>query len=79
MPSIELLNVFLRSQKVKGYLGLRVANGVVHRVSRTNCPHVGQTDQIDDDTYHLDPTLPMWYVVQDLYSTDPTQGTFPRS
>ena len=30
-------------------------------------------DQLD----HLDPDLPFWYVVQDLYSTDPTQETCP--
>ena len=32
--------------------------------------HVGQIDQID----HLsDPNLPLWDLVQDLYSTDPSQ------
>ena len=28
---------------------------------------------------HLDPSLPYWYLVQDLYSTYPTQETCPRS
>ena len=28
---------------------------------------------------HVDPSLPLWDVVQDLYSTDPSQETCPRS
>ena len=33
----------------------------------------------DHDLYHLDPNLPLWDDVQDLYSTDPTQETYTRS
>ena len=29
-------------------------------------PHVGQIDQIDHDLDHLDPNLPLRYVVQDI-------------
>ena len=37
------------------------------------------TDQIDHDLDNLHANLPLRYsdVVQDLYSTDPTQETFP--
>ena len=38
-----------------------------------------QTNQIDHDQDHPDPNLPFWGAVQDLYSTDPTQGTCPRA
>ena len=40
--------------------------------------HLGQIDQIDHDLDHLVPHLPLQEVVQDLYSTDPTQETRPR-
>ena len=48
--------------------------------------HVGQTDDTDDTdqsdhtdhTDHTDPNLPLWYVMQDLHSTDPTQEKRPR-
>ena len=36
-------------------------------------------DMIDRDLDHLDPNLPLLDVVQDPYSTDPTQETCPRS
>ena len=36
-------------------------------------PRTDQTDQTDHDLDHLDPNLPLWDVVQDLYSTEPTQ------
>ena len=38
-----------------------------------------RTDQIDHDLDHLDINLPLWDVVQDLHSTDPTQETCPTS
>ena len=34
---------------------------------------IDQIDQIDNDLDHLYPTLLLWYVVQDLCGTDPTQ------
>ena len=34
-----------------------------------------QIDQINQ----IDPNLPFWVVVQDLYSTDPTQETCARA
>ena len=41
--------------------------------------HIGQIDQIDhlqiDQTDHVDPTLPSWDAVQDLYGTD----TIPKA
>ena len=36
---------------------------------------VDQIDQVDHDLDNLYPNLPLWVVVQDLYSTDPTQET----
>ena len=39
---------------------------------------VGRTDQIYHHLDHLDPNQPFCDVVQDLYSTDPTQETRPR-
>ena len=38
-----------------------------------------QIDQIDDDLDHLVPALLLCDVVQDLYSTDPTRESRPRS
>ena len=43
------------------------------------CSNVGQIDQIDHDLDNLDPNLPLWHVVQDLCSIDPTQEACPRS
>ena len=48
-------------------------------LSCLQCPHVGQIDQIDHDLDHPDPNLAFWGVVQDLFSTDPTQETCPPS
>ena len=42
-------------------------------------PQVRQIHQIDQDLDHLDIHLPLWDVVRDLYTTDPTQETCPRS
>ena len=41
---------------------------------------IDQIDQIDHDLDHLpvDTNLPSWDVMQELYSTDPTQQTCPR-
>ena len=33
---------------------------------------MGQIDHDLDNLYHLDPNLPLGYVVQDMCSTDPT-------
>ena len=35
------------------------------------------TRRTDDDLDHLDPSLPLWDAVQDLYSTDPTEEPCP--
>ena len=43
----------------------------------TNSSHIGQIDH-DLPVDHLYPNLPLRDVVQDLYSTDPTQQTCPR-
>ena len=43
------------------------------------CSNVGQIDQIDHNLDNLDPNLPLWHVVQDLCSIDPTQEACPRS
>ena len=37
-----------------------------------------RTDQTDHDLDHLDPNLPVWRAVQDLYRTDPIQETRAR-
>ena len=38
-----------------------------------------RTDHIDHDLDHLYPNLPLWDVVQDLYSADPTPEACPKS
>ena len=50
--------------------------GDPHRPTEISTP---RTDQIDHDVDHLAPHLPLREVVQDLYSTDPTQETFAVS
>ena len=46
----------------------------IYQTDRTD-----QTDQTDHDLDHLDLSLPLWDVVQDLYGTDPPHETRPRS
>ena len=75
-------------------LGLQRKNAPTGRTDHIDhdLDHVGQTDQTDhdlDQTYHIDqiyhdldhvdPSLPLSDVVQDLYATDQTQATRPRS
>ena len=46
-------------------------------LSVENSSHVGQIDHTDH-LDHLAPNLPLWYVMKDLYTTDPTQEVCPR-